>query len=61
MLRKILQSQQYLHLVPTDKRKSLSKNMREFTWLLNVTFIHGLSFVTCESQLQIKKIADKNC
>lgn len=42
MLRKILQSQQYLHLVPTDKRKSLSKNMREFTWLLNVYLYSGI-------------------
>ena len=58
-LRKILQSQQYLRLVPTNKRKRLSKNVREFTWLLNVTFFQGLSFVACESQLQIKKMEIK--
>ena len=37
----------------------LQINEREFTWLLNVTFFQGLSFVACESQLQIKKMEIK--
>lgn len=39
----------------------LQINECEFTWLLNVTFFQGLSFVACESQLQTKKIGDNNC